>query len=169
MKLQYSLTAEDFIANAICDNRTVRLPFGWLSWVVWIAFLVALLLFSDERFAVVLIIFAVAFTLFQIVAKAQRYLWLRQYYTPAKLLGLAGDQEVEITPEHLRERAPNRDVTWQWQEYSTLYETPSHIFIRPTPVNSVIIPKRVLSSETEVAELVALVARCCREARGGKS
>jgi hypothetical protein len=157
LKLQYSLTAADFIANAVFDSRSSRLPFSWLSWTVWGAFLATLLVVSDDSLPVIIVVFAVAFILFQIAAKVQRHFWLRQCYTPAKLLGLGGDQQVEITPEYLRETAPNRDVTWKWENYSAMYETPTHIFIQPTPVNSVIIPKRVFSSDARRSELVALV------------
>jgi hypothetical protein len=85
------------------------------------------------------------------------------------LQGLAGEQRVEITEEHLRETAPNRDVTWRWQDYSSVHETPTHVFIRPTPINTVIIPRSAFSSDAARSELVSFIEACIEKRRPNQS
>jgi hypothetical protein len=144
--LDYSLTESDFFTHAAFELRFVRLPFGSLVFIIWGLFLAALVLVSGEAFPNVLLVAFVVFVVFQVIASLQRRRWLRGYYSPDRLQGLAGEQRVEITEEHLRETAPNRDVTWRWQDYSSVHETPTHVFIRPTPINTVIIPRSAFSS-----------------------
>jgi hypothetical protein len=125
----------------------------------------ALLIASGSGFPNTIVVALVALVLFQIVTRVQRRMWLRQYYSPDRVRGLAGEQHIEITADCLRETAPNRDVTWQWEEYSSIYETPTHVFIRPTPINSVIVPKTAFSSDSQRSELVALVKSCIEKKR----
>ena len=120
----------------------------------------ALLLVSADAFPNVLLVALIAFIVLQTVASLQRRLWLRRNYSDDRLRGLAGEQSVEITEEHLRETAPNRDVTWQWQDYSSIHETPTHVFIKPTPINTVIIPRSVFSSDSRRSEFVSFVKAC---------
>jgi len=127
---------------------------------VWGLFFGALLLVSADAFPNVLLVAFIAFIVLQTIASLQRRLWLRRNYSDDRLRGLAGEQSVEITEEHLRETAPNRDVTWRWQEYSTIHETPSHVLIKPTPMNTVIIPHSAFSSGAARSELVSFVKAC---------
>ena len=159
MKLDYSLTGSDFLTQAAFELRFVRLPFAQLTWLVWGLFFAALLLVAGESLPNVLLVAFIAFIIFQVVASLQRRVWLRCNYSLDRLRGLAGEQHLEITEEHLHERTPNRDVTWQWQDYSAIHDTPSHVFIKPTPINTVIIPHSAFSSDAQRSELVALVDR----------
>ena len=160
MKLEYSLTQADFLAQAAFEMRFVRLPFGGLVWVVWGLFVAALALVSGEALPNVLLVAFVAFIIFQAVAALQRRLLLRSGYSADRVRGLAGPQQIEITEEHLRETAPNRDVKWQWQDYSSVHDTSSHVFIKPTPTNTVTIPHSAFSSESQKSELVSFVKAC---------
>jgi hypothetical protein len=157
VKLDYSLTSSDFATPAAFEHRFVRLPFAWLSWLVWGLFLATLLVVSSDALTNVMLVAFIAFICFQMVAALQCRLWLRFNYSNERVRGLAGEQHVEITEEHLRETAPNRDVVWKWQDYSGVYDTPTHVFIKPTPINTVIIPHSVFSSEAERSDFVAAV------------
>jgi len=108
----------------------------------------------------VLLVAFVAFIIFQTVVSLQRRLGLRRFFSSDRLKGLAGEHLIEITDEHLRETAPNRDVTWQWQDYSTVHDGPSYVFIKPTPINTVIIPHSAFATEEARAELVSFVKAC---------
>ena len=160
MKLDYSLTSSDFLTQAGFELRFVRLPFAWLGWFVWGLLFVALLVVSGDALPSVMLVAFVGFVCFQAVAGLQRRLWLRRNYSADRVRGLAGEQHVEITEDHLRETAPNRDVTWQWQDYSTVHETPTHVFIKPTPINTVIIPRSAFSSDSQRSEFVSFVRSC---------
>ena len=163
LKLDYTLTPADFLSQAAIEMRQVRLPFGGLSWLVWGVFVAALLLVSGDAFPNVLVVVFIAFIMFQGVASLQRSAWLRRVHSAERLRGLAGPQHIEITEQHLRETAPNRDVTWQWQDHSTLYETPTHILIKPTPVNTVIIPRSAFASDAARVDLVSFVRMCIEQ------
>jgi hypothetical protein len=165
VKLDYSLTQSDFLTQAAFELRFVRLPFAQVTWLVWGLFFAALVLVAGDAFAYVLLVAFMAFIIFQTVASLQRRLWLRCNYSADRLRGLAGEQHLEITEEHLRETAPNRDVTWHWQDYSSIHDTPSHVFIKPTPINTVIIPHSVFSSDAARAELVSFVKGCIERKR----
>jgi hypothetical protein len=141
------------------------MPFAWLSWLVWGSFLAALLIVAADAMFAVAIIIGIAFVVFQFVAKLQRYAWFRHCYSPDRLRGLAGEQEIEITPEHLYESGPNRTVTWKWENYSSIYETLDYVLIYPTPVNSVIIPKKAFSSDAHRSNFVRLVQECIDKKR----
>ena len=160
MKLDYSLTSSDFMTQAAFEHRFVRLPFAWLSWLVWTVFFATLLFVSADALPNVMLVAFVAFICFQAVAGLHRRLWLRCNYSADRVRGLAGEQHVEISEDRLRETAPNRDVTWQWQDYSSIHETPSHVFIKPTPINTVIIPRSVFSSDSQRSEFVSFVRSC---------
>ena len=157
MKLDYSLTPSDFVTQAAFEARFLRVPFAQLTWIVWGLFFAALLLASGDAFPTALLTAVIAFIILQALAALQRGLWLRANYSEDRVRGLAGEQHVEITEENLRETAPNRDVIWEWQDYSTVYDTPTHLFIKPTPINTVIIPHSAFSSDAERSELVAAV------------
>ncbi len=160
LNLDYSLTQSDFLTQQAFELRFLRLPFSGVTWVVWGLFFAALLLVSGDAFPNVLLVAFIAFIIFQAVALLQRRLWLRCNYSAERLRGLADEQHVEITEEHLRETAPNRDVTWQWQDYSSIHDTPSHVFIKPTPINTVIIPHSAFGSDAARSELVSFVKAC---------
>ena len=160
MKLDYSLTPADFVAQATHDRGLVRPSFARLSLIVWGLFFAALLVVSGDALPAVMLVAFVAFVLFQVVATLQRRLWLRYTFSADRLRGLAGDQHIEITDDHLCETAPNRDVTWSWEEYSSIVESTTHVFIKPTPINTIIIPSGAFISESQRAEVVAFVKHC---------
>jgi hypothetical protein len=160
LNLDYSLTQSDFLTQQAFEQHFLRLPFAGATWLVWTVFFAALLLVSGDALPNVLLVAFVAFIIFQTVASLQRRLWLRRYYSSDRLKGLAGEQHIEITDEHLRETAPNRDVTWQWQDYSTVHDGPSHVFIKPTPINTVIIPYSAFATEEARTQLVSFVKAC---------
>jgi hypothetical protein len=160
VKINYSLTPADFITQVEFEHRLLRLPFAGLSWGLWGVFFAALLLVSGDAFPNVLLVAIIAFIAFQVLASLQRRLWLRRTYSLEQLQGLAGEQQIEIAEEYLRETAPNRDVTWKWQGYSTVHDTPTHVFIKPTPINTVIVPHRAFSSDAARSECVSFVKTC---------
>ena len=160
MKLDYILTPADFIAQATFELRFVRVPLAWLGSLVWGLLFAALLIVSGQALPWTLLVAVVAFICFLAVARLQHHLWLHRNFSTERLCGLAGEQHVEITEHSLRETALNRNVTWQWQNYSSLHRTPSHVFIKPTPINTVIIPNTAFASEIQREELIGLVQRC---------
>lgn len=162
MKLQYTLTSADFVANAAFETRSMRmrLPLAWVNVLLWAAFFAALVLLAGDSLSIIFIAALSAFVALQIVARLQRHLWSRRYYSADRLRGLAGQQQIEVTEHFLRETAPNRDVTWRWEDYSAIYETPTHLFIKPTPINTVIVPRSAFSSDSERSQFIALVKDC---------
>ena len=160
MKIDYSLTAADFVAQAMHDLKSLRLPFARLGLIVWILFFATLLVVSGDALPAVMLVAFVAFVLFQGVATLQRRLWLRYTYSADRIPSSAGEQHIEITDDYLHEKASNREVTWKWEEYSSIVESTQYVFLKPTPINTVIIPSAAFTSDSQRAEVVAFVRHC---------